>query len=185
MAERELVDLYELLQVSPSAEPETVRRVYRLLARRWHPDNSRTGDAARFRAIHDAYLILSNDEKRAEYDLAYHEQRRVRPPAEASEPPVSIDFDVEHVLRLTILELLCARRLADANKPGVFILDLVDHIGTSRQNLDFTLWYLQQKQLVQRTDNSRMTITAEGVDYLEANHGFAHRRRLAASNTAA
>ena len=52
----EFVDLYELLQISRSAEVETIRRVYRLLARRWHPDNARTGDALQFRAVHEAYF---------------------------------------------------------------------------------------------------------------------------------
>ena len=47
-------DYYELLQISPNAEPETIHRVYRLLAQRFHPDNKETGDARRFRTIHDA-----------------------------------------------------------------------------------------------------------------------------------
>ena len=42
--ESELTDYYELLQISPNAEPETIHRVYRLLAQRFHPDNGQTGD---------------------------------------------------------------------------------------------------------------------------------------------
>jgi hypothetical protein len=51
MAEEKAVDYYELLQVSASAEPETINRVYRLLAQRYHPDNRETGDEGRFREI--------------------------------------------------------------------------------------------------------------------------------------
>jgi DnaJ-domain-containing protein 1 len=54
MSEPDLQDFYELLQISPNAEPETIHRVYRLLAQRHHPDNSQTGDAARFRALVEA-----------------------------------------------------------------------------------------------------------------------------------
>ena len=59
-------DYYELLQISPNAEPETIHRVYRLLAQRFHPDNKETGDARRFRTIHEAYTVLTDPEKRAQ-----------------------------------------------------------------------------------------------------------------------
>jgi uncharacterized protein YabN with tetrapyrrole methylase and pyrophosphatase domain len=38
------IDYYEVLQISANAEPETVHRVYRLLAQRFHPDNIESGD---------------------------------------------------------------------------------------------------------------------------------------------
>ena len=63
------IDLYEVLQVSENAEPDTIQRVYRLLAQRFHPDNTDTGNEARFRAVHDAYTVLSDPEKRARYDV--------------------------------------------------------------------------------------------------------------------
>jgi DnaJ-class molecular chaperone len=42
-------DYYEVLQVSDTAEPETINRVYRIFAQRYHPDNRETGNEARFR----------------------------------------------------------------------------------------------------------------------------------------
>ena len=72
----QLPDYYELLQVSPNAEPETIHRVYRLFAQRVHPDNLETGNEAKFRALQDAYSVLSDPEKRAEYDLLYHQTRQ-------------------------------------------------------------------------------------------------------------
>ena len=53
------VDYYDVLQVSTSAEPETINRVFRLLAQRFHPDNQQTGDEKRFRIILEAYSVLS------------------------------------------------------------------------------------------------------------------------------
>jgi DnaJ-class molecular chaperone len=76
MAEEKAVDYYELLQVSASAEPETINRVYRLLAQRYHPDNRETGDEGRFREITEAYRVLSDPEKRAPGSLAPRHGRR-------------------------------------------------------------------------------------------------------------
>ena len=41
----ETPNYYEFLQISPNAEPDTIHRVYRFLAARFHPDNPETGDA--------------------------------------------------------------------------------------------------------------------------------------------
>jgi curved DNA-binding protein CbpA len=182
---REFVDFYELLQVSPSAEPETLHRVYRLLAQRWHPDNPRTGNVAQFHAIHEAYLVLSDAESRARYDITHEEQRQARWRVVSSELRPGSNFDMEQIIRLTVLEVLYAQRRTESNNPGIFILDLEELVGHPREHLEFTMWYLVQKRYVQRMENSRLAISVEGVDYLEANYqesGF--HRRLAASNRA-
>lgn len=175
------LDYYEILQISSNAEPETIHRVYRLLAQRFHPDNNETGDEARFRLIHQAYLTLSDPELRARYDVMYHELRRTRWRAAAAEARPENDFEVEQVTRLTVLEVLYAQRRAEMNDPGIFILDLEELTGRAREHLEFTIWYLVQRQFVKRGDNSRVEITADGMDYLEANYlDGMHQRRLRA-----
>ncbi len=64
----EVQDYYEFLQISPSAETDTIHRVYRFLAARLHPDNQNTGDAEKFFLLTEAYEVLSNPERRAAYD---------------------------------------------------------------------------------------------------------------------
>jgi DnaJ-class molecular chaperone len=64
-------DCYEILQVSSSAEHETIQRIFRMLAQRYHPDNKDTGDERRFREIQEAYAVLTDPEKRARYDIGY------------------------------------------------------------------------------------------------------------------
>ena len=76
MPEPKSLDHYETLQISPSAEPDTIHRVYRLLAQRFHPDNGETGNATRFRLVCEAYEVLSDPERRAQYD-AVHEQQQL------------------------------------------------------------------------------------------------------------
>ena len=68
-------DYYEDLQISPNADNENLERVYRLLAKRYHPDNGQTGSVERFDMITQAYQILSKPEKRAAYDAKYEEEK--------------------------------------------------------------------------------------------------------------
>ena len=78
MSQEQTRDYYEDLQVSSSAEPETIHRVYRLLAQQYHPDNGDTGNEGRFRVIAEAYHVLSDPDRRAQYDVVYHHQRQDR-----------------------------------------------------------------------------------------------------------
>ena len=71
-------DLYATLGVDPSADAECVRRAYRKLAVRWHPDKN-PGDSATaevmFKKVAAAYEVLSDERKRAAYDGERAEQR--------------------------------------------------------------------------------------------------------------
>jgi molecular chaperone DnaJ len=66
----ETKDLYKVLGVSKGASQDEIRRSYRKLARKYHPDANRDDPKAeeRFKEIQHAYEILSNPEKRREYD---------------------------------------------------------------------------------------------------------------------
>ena len=175
----EPVDYYETLQISPNADPDTIQRVFRMLAQRFHPDNAETGNAERFRTLHDAYSVLSDPQKRAQYDV-HHQALRQERWRFAAQVKSSDDFELEQQMRCTILEILYARRRAEPSNPSFSPFDLQQLTGQPREHLEFTFWYLTQKKFVTRDDQSRLTITADGVDYVEANRGANMRRRLAA-----
>ena len=160
-------DYYEVLEISPNAQPETVHRVYRLLAQRLHPDNLDTGNEEQFRALIDAYRTLSDAEQRARYDLTHQQRRQDRWRLASTSAEAGNDFDRERSIRVLVLKVLCAQRRLEPNQPGLFILDLEQLTGTPREHLEFTVWFLTQKKLTQRMDNSMLAISADGVEYLE------------------
>ena len=71
MAQRDWVekDYYKILGVTKDASKEEIKKAYRKLAQKYHPDTSSDADSeARFKEVSEAHSILSNDEKRREYD---------------------------------------------------------------------------------------------------------------------
>jgi curved DNA-binding protein len=185
MAAQPTADHYEVLQVSPNAEADTIHRVYRLLAQQYHPDNKDTGNAERFREIHEAYVVLSDPEERARYDVLHHQQKHDRWRHIAQGTEAENDFQVEQVLRLTVLEVLYTCRRMEAGEAATTIPELENLIGRPREHLEFTTWFLVQKKFVQRDDSGRLSITAHGVEFLEQNYeANLHRRRLTGAKPA-
>ncbi len=60
-------DFYEILGVQRSASKDEIKKAFHKLAHKYHPDKS-TGDDAKFKEVNEAYQVLSDDKKRAEYD---------------------------------------------------------------------------------------------------------------------
>ncbi len=166
----ETSNYYEFLQISPNAEPETIHRVYRFLAARFHPDNAATGDAGKFFLLKEAYGVLSDPERRSKYDASNLIEAPPQDPLSTS-----IDFmdnlDGELNRRLAVLALLYIQRRRNPSHPEVSLMEVEIRMGFPRDYLDFTLWYLQKKAYITRADNAAFTLTADGVDFVEAQRG--------------
>ena len=79
-------NLYAILGVAPNASDEEIKKVYRALAMRYHPDrNQALGAEARFKAVTKAYEILSDAAKRAEYNQSVNHRIVLDAEAEAFE----------------------------------------------------------------------------------------------------
>ena len=176
------VDYYDVLQVSDGAEPETVNRVYRMLAQRYHPDNRETGNESRFREITEAYHILSNPERRAQYDATYQKRRKERWRLVDAGNQSENDFEMEQVVRLTVLEALYTKRRLEPHSPGIYLVELERLLGRPREHLEFTIWFLNQKKLI-NMDDARMQLTADGAEFLEDSYrNNIQRKRLQSRN---
>ena len=170
MPEEKSIDYYEAIQVSPGAEPETINRVFRMLAQRYHPDNQQTGNENRFRTILEAYNVLSDPEKRAQYDVLYQQHRQDRWRLVSRGDQSENDFEMEQVIRLTILEALYTKRRLEPTDPGIPFREFEGLTGKPREHLEFTIWYLQQKRFITVDDKSRLLLTIEGAEYLEQSY---------------
>jgi curved DNA-binding protein CbpA len=183
MPEIKNIDYYEVLQVSDTAEPETINRVYRIFAQRYHPDNRETGNEARFREITEAYQILSNPEKRARYDATHQQRKRDRWRLVSSGADSENDFEMEEIVRLTLLEALYTKRRLEPTNPGILRREFERLIGRPREHLEFTIWFLTQKKLIFSDDHACLFLTADGAEYLESSYRTnLQRKRLQASN---
>jgi len=170
-------DYYEDLQISPNADTEMIERVFRILAKRYHPDNAETGDAEKFNILHRAYKVLSDPEKRAAFDAKYEQLRadRWKIVEEASD---SDGFEHDERIRQGILSLLYVARRQDALNPGMGVMEFEKVLGCPQHHMEFHLWYLKEKGWILRTDTGGYAITADGVDKMVKNDLLLRKDRL-------
>lgn len=171
-------DYYEVLQLSPKADMETINRVYRIMAGRFHPDNSESGDQERFLLLSEAYRVLNNPETRARYDSA--RQTETPRPLPMFQARAFVDEKQGEVnRRLGVLCLLYAQRRRNHDHPTVSLLELEELMAIPREYLEFTLWYLKEKKYLEMNQGADFSLTASGVDFVEE-HTPAHAmmRRL-------
>ena len=177
MNQNSYVDYYEDLQLSSNADFETIERVYRLLAKRYHPDNSLTGNNERFNIITIAYKVLSDAEKRAAFDAKYEDARNQRYKT-LSNVSKSEGLENNQQIRDAILSILYIDRRENPSVPGVGSWRLEKLLEWPEKILEFHIWYLKEKGWIQRIDNGGYAITASGVDVVEKNGYIFEKEKL-------
>lgn len=167
MSEDDFIDYYELLQLSSNVGADTIERVFRYLAKKFHPDNKESGDMHRFRLIVEAHRTLSKPESRAAYDVKYQEYWN-RKWKLASDAGNGTAFGEEWETRESLLSILYFQRRNDMKNPGLGNLELARLLCKPLELMEFHMWYLKAKGWVERLeDGGQLAITALGVDHVE------------------
>ena len=169
-------DLYEILEVSSTASQDTIERMFRYLAQRYHPDRD-TGDADRFDQVAHAYRTLKDAKSRAAYDtchktnLDYHWSL-------VEEAGDNDSFHSDSLIQERLLSVLYTKRKRDPLEPGLGPVQLGSLIGCPHEMLEFHLWYLRDKGWIERTETGAMAITGDGVDRSLQLHQPVETRKL-------
>jgi hypothetical protein len=166
MSESEFVDYYELLQLHPSADGDSIERMFRHFAKKFHPDNAEFADIERFRRIVDAHRTLADPETRAGYDARYQDYWNNKWGI-AAEASTSTAFSDDSVTREHLLSLLYVQRRRNMLNPGMGDAEICRLLHLPEELVKFHMWYLKAKGWVERLDTGLMAITAAGVDQVE------------------
>ena len=165
------VDYYEILEVSPNANSDTIQRIFRHLAKRYHPDNPDSGDASRFSVILEAHEALKDPVSRARYDIEHknHSGFRTKLAEEASNTK-GIERDA--VIQDKLLSVLYVKRRQDMKYPGIGGFELERILDCPQEHLEFHLWYLKAKNWIRKEENGTLAITVEGVDFYNSKRHY-------------
>jgi curved DNA-binding protein CbpA len=157
------IDYYEVLEISPNAGPETIERMFRHHARRYHPDNQDTGNVQRFKEVVEAHNTLRDPVKRAQYDVEHH--NRTSDHRKLVEEAIDArGMDRDSVVQRTLMSILYVKCRRNIEEPGIGNYELEQVSGIPREHLDFHIWYLREKGWVKNLPNGLIAITVEGID---------------------
>jgi curved DNA-binding protein len=125
-------DYYQILGVNRSATPEEIKKAYRKLAQKYHPDKAKGNKKeaeAQFKKISEAYAVLSNPEKRKEYDQFGSQAFR----AKFSQEDIFRGFDFSDIFDAGISEGIFSRLFGGLGgrgaRPGAGGRTRVFHFG--------------------------------------------------------
>lgn len=163
----EELDCYELLQLNPKADADTIHRVHRILAQRYHPDTPETGNSEMFIRVTAAARILGDPERRAKYDARYRASKQLQWKI-FDQTQATLGPQAEKSKRKGILGLLYAKATHDPERGSMTSVDFEELLGCPREHLQAALWYLKGKGYITRGDNGRFSITVTGFDEIES-----------------
>ena len=184
VSETGFVDYYELLQLSSNADVDTIERVFRHLAKKFHPDNTESADNDRFRLLIEAHRTLADPETCAGYDVKYQDywNRKWRLASEASDGTA---FGNDRETRERLLSLFYVQRRRNMKSPGLGEYEVAHLIRMPLELVEFHVWYLKAKGWVERLETGQLAISALGVDEVEQGRlRLRHDRLLTAHGVA-
>ncbi|MFN2100515.1 J domain-containing protein [Altererythrobacter sp. MF3-039] len=176
------VDYYDVLQVDPGCDARILELAYHHLAKIYHPDHVETSDVDKFNSVVEAYRVLRDPEKRAEYDKENGIAAKETPtPRSPIDPELQIDDKTaldDAEAHETILLHLYKRRREQPSDPGILGWLLQEALGCTDEQFEFHAWYLRSKGFIEVTEQTALAITIEGVDHIIATGRRNEERKL-------
>jgi curved DNA-binding protein len=176
------VDYYKILEVNPNCSARSLEAAYHSLAKRHHPDHAADADIGKLTEVINAYKLLKDEMKRAEYDVLYARMTgfvfTAEPDLEEERTAIS---DAEAHAR--ILNLLYQKRRESAQDAGVGHYSLQELLGCSDELFQFHVWYLREKGFILTTDLGTLAITIAGVDHVIATSRAVVKEKLMISQS--
>jgi len=168
---QDFVDYYDVLQVNPNCDARILEIAYHYFAKMYHPDHAETADPDRFSQVVEAYGVLRDSERRAEYDRSYpgHRSRSdflfpASGPTEIDEKTALSDGEIHERMLLCLYK----RRREHPADPGVIGWLLQEMLDCSEDHFEFHVWYLKSKGLLDTTEEGKLAVTIQGVDHVIA-----------------
>ncbi|MCF2515089.1 DnaJ domain-containing protein [Sphingomonas sp. G124] len=162
------IDYYNILQVSPDCDAKILESAYHYLAKRYHPDHTRSADTKKLNEVIEAYRALRDPERRADYDLLYSQNMGETFNSQSSDDveigeKSALDDADDHA---RILTLLYSKRRESAQNAGVVGYYIQDMLKCSDEHFEFHKWYLKEKGFIVLTEQGTLAITIQGVDHV-------------------
>ena len=163
MSEIPFVDHYEVLQLSQTADSDTLERVFRLMAKRYHPDNPDSGNEDTFREVHEAYEVLTDPARRAAFDVQYDKHKSMQWQV-FDQNATRGSHQEDQKIFSGVLSLLYAARRSNPESGGVGSLDLEKQLGVPREHLEFPFWYMKKRGWIEILQSGQFAITIDGIE---------------------
>lgn len=153
---------YEILELSSNANQDTIERMFRYLAAKFHPDSG--GDKDKFSGLVKAFEVLRDPTARAAYDATLEHERQEQKGLADHARQTGADAEVRHEL----LQLFYNRRRQAVGGPGIGAMTIEKEMDLSSEMLNFHLWFFREKGWIKREEDGGLSITADGVERIEA-----------------
>jgi hypothetical protein len=161
------IDYYEFLMISPTADRQMVEWAARLMLARYDPQKSKTPDPKKCELVKEAFRALADPKKRTTYDVELAKQK---PAATVSVNAEITPQDVTdaRVMRQAIMIILYQAIMRKPRDPDVGRTDLARALGVTPPDLEFSLWFLREKDWITATQAGSYAITIMGAEWVEA-----------------
>ena len=192
MATDQFVDYYEFLMVSPTADRAMIEWAVRLMLTRYGKKTGEDADPAKYELVKEAYRTLADPKRRELYDALRRDHAEPIEPHETFEAPpgaiatlrtkdnnvtvesirveqtaTAADVELQIRLRQGVMSALYDIVVTRPRNPELGRAEIARAMEARIDEIEFTIWFLREKELLRTTNQGLYGITAKGVDWVE------------------